>query len=79
MCKVQLVTSGSRQAPIGQIITSVQISHLMLRCALVTFMISHSSGITLERLMTLTPQHCLLHTPVDTGDGQDASTPCSLP
>ena len=34
MCKVQLVTSGSRQAPIGQIITSVQISHLMLRCAL---------------------------------------------
>ena len=21
--------------------------------------------------MTLTPQHCLLHTPVDTGDGQD--------
>ena len=34
MCKVQLVTSGSCQAPIGQIITSVQISHLMLRCAL---------------------------------------------
>lgn len=45
----------------------------------VTFTISHSSGITLQRLMTLTPQHCLLHTPVDTGDGQDASTPCSLP
>ena len=45
----------------------------------VTFTISDSSGITVERLMTLTPQHCLLHTPVDTGDGQDASTPCSLP
>ena len=39
MCKVQLVTSGSRQAPIGQIITSVQISHLMLRCALNTFIV----------------------------------------
>ena len=45
----------------------------------VTFTISHSSGITVKRLMTLMPQHCLLHTPVDTGDGQDASIPSSLP
>ena len=44
----------------------------------VTFTIRHSFCITVKRLMTLTPQYCLQHTPGDTGDGQDANTPCSL-
>ena len=45
----------------------------------VTCTIRRSFGITVKRLMTLSIQYCLPHTPGDTGDGQDASTPCSLP
>ena len=45
----------------------------------VTFSIRHNFGNTVKRLMTLSIQQCLQHTRGDTGDGQDASTPCSLP
>ena len=45
--------------------------------------LSKSSAISapqsISLIMALTPQHFLPHTPGDTSDGQDASTPCPLP